>query len=103
MKVKPLIFMVQSQPSHAGVEKQSAKRRPADLIQQRPRESGHRAGCAATRAAERQLMVALGFSRLKPTEEFERALRAEESAERERDRQYSSPLRADLEKLRHAS
>ena len=31
----------------------------------------------------------------------ERALRAEETAERERDRQYWLPLRAEFEKLRH--
>jgi len=35
-------------------------------------------------------------------EELERALTAEESVERERDRQYWLPLRAELEKLRHA-
>ena len=35
-------------------------------------------------------------------EELVRALAAEESAERERDRQYWLPLRAELEKLRHA-
>jgi hypothetical protein len=35
-------------------------------------------------------------------EELERALTAEESAERERDRQYWLPLRAELEKLRRA-
>jgi hypothetical protein len=33
---------------------------------------------------------------------LERALLAEETAERERDRQYWLPLRAELEKLRHA-
>jgi hypothetical protein len=35
-------------------------------------------------------------------EELERALMAEESAERDRDRRYWLPLRAELEKLRHA-
>ena len=35
-------------------------------------------------------------------EELERALTAEESAERERDRRYWLPLRAELEKLRLA-
>ena len=35
-------------------------------------------------------------------EELERALQAEESAEREQDRQYWLPLKAELEKLRHA-
>ena len=34
--------------------------------------------------------------------ELERALIAEESAEREQDRSYWLPLRAELEKLRHA-
>jgi len=34
-------------------------------------------------------------------EELERALTAEESAERERDRRYWLPLKAELEKLRH--
>ena len=34
--------------------------------------------------------------------ELERALTAEESAERERDRRYWLPLRAELETLRHA-
>ena len=36
------------------------------------------------------------------TSDLERALAAEESAERERDRTYWLPLRAELEKLRHA-
>jgi hypothetical protein len=36
------------------------------------------------------------------TEELERALLAEESAERAQDRQYWLPLRAELERLRHA-
>jgi hypothetical protein len=35
-------------------------------------------------------------------EELERALMAEEFAERERDRRYWLPLRAEMEKLRHA-
>ena len=35
-------------------------------------------------------------------DELERALTAEESVERERDRQFWLPLRAELEKLRHA-
>jgi hypothetical protein len=35
------------------------------------------------------------------TEELEKALLAEESAERERDRHYWMPLRAELEQLRH--
>jgi hypothetical protein len=35
-------------------------------------------------------------------EELERALVVEESAERERDRQYWLPLRNELEKLRRA-
>ena len=34
-------------------------------------------------------------------EELERVLEIEESAERERDRRYWLPLRAELEKLRH--
>jgi hypothetical protein len=34
-------------------------------------------------------------------EQLQQALIAEESAEREQDRRYWSPLRAELEKLRH--
>jgi hypothetical protein len=37
-----------------------------------------------------------------PTRELERALRDEETAEREHDRLYWAPLRKELEKLRHA-
>jgi TPP-dependent indolepyruvate ferredoxin oxidoreductase alpha subunit len=44
----------------------------------------------------------LAHAVLEKLEELERALMAEESAERERDRQYWVPLRAELEKLRHA-
>jgi hypothetical protein len=44
----------------------------------------------------------LGHAALGKIDELERALIAEESAERERDRRYWSPLRAELEKLRHA-
>jgi hypothetical protein len=36
-------------------------------------------------------------------EQLEQALREEEAVERQRDRQYWLPLRAELEKLRHAS
>ena len=35
-------------------------------------------------------------------EELERSLMAEESAERDQDRRYWLPLKAELEKLRHA-
>jgi hypothetical protein len=44
----------------------------------------------------------LAHAALGKTEELERVLMAEESAERKRDRQYWSPLRVELEKLRHA-
>jgi len=36
------------------------------------------------------------------TRELEQALTTEEAAERERDRLYWSPLRAELERLRHS-
>jgi hypothetical protein len=36
------------------------------------------------------------------TKKLEQALLAEESAERAQDRQYWLPLKAELEKLRHA-
>ena len=44
----------------------------------------------------------LAHAALGKFEELEPALTGEESAERERDRQYWSPLRAELEKLRNA-
>jgi hypothetical protein len=44
----------------------------------------------------------LAHAALGKFEELERALTGEESAERERDRQYWSPLRGELEKLRRA-
>jgi hypothetical protein len=44
----------------------------------------------------------LSYAALGKTAELEQALTAEESAERERDRSYWLPLRAELEKLRHA-
>ena len=44
----------------------------------------------------------LAHAALGKMEELERALMAEESVERERDRQYWLPLRAELEKLRYA-
>jgi hypothetical protein len=37
------------------------------------------------------------------TRKLEQALLAEESAEREQDRQYWLPLKAELEKLRHVT
>ena len=61
--------------------------------------------------AQRQTMVCrrlvstrplLAHAALGKLEELERALMVEESAERERDRQYWLPLRAEIEKLRHA-
>jgi hypothetical protein len=44
----------------------------------------------------------LAHAALGKMEELERALMAEESVERERDRQCWLPLRAELEKLRDA-
>ena len=44
----------------------------------------------------------LDHAALGKMDELERALMAEESAERERDRRYWLPLRAELEKIRHA-
>ena len=44
----------------------------------------------------------LAHAALGKLEELELALTGEESAERERDRRYWLPLRAELEKLRHA-
>jgi hypothetical protein len=56
-------------------------------------------------AACRRLVPArplLAHAALGKTSELERELIAEESAERDRDRRYWLPLRAELEKLRHA-
>jgi hypothetical protein len=61
---------------------------------------------------ELALRYPAGFRRLVPTRpllgriaagetELEQALMSEESAERERDRRYWLPLRAELEQLRH--
>jgi hypothetical protein len=50
-------------------------------------------------AAKRPLLAQAGPGQLK---KLEGALQAEESLERERDRRYWLPLRAELEKLRHA-
>ena len=50
-------------------------------------------------AKERPLLT---FAELGMTQDLELALQTEESAEREADRQYWRPLRAELEKLRHA-
>lgn len=47
---------------------------------------------------DRPLLIHAARGRM---DELERALLAEESAERERDRRYWLPLRAELEKLRH--
>jgi hypothetical protein len=44
----------------------------------------------------------LGLAVLGKTDEVAQALMTEEAAERERDRQYWMPLRAELERLRHA-
>ena len=56
-------------------------------------------------AACRRLIPArplLAHAALGKMEELERALVSEETAEREQDRRYWLPLRAELEKLRHA-
>ena len=50
-------------------------------------------------AAKRPLLAQAALGQLK---KLEGALQAEESLERERDRRYWLPLRAELEKLRHA-
>jgi hypothetical protein len=50
-------------------------------------------------ASTRPLLAHAALGKMK---ELERALTAEESAERERDWRYWLPLRAELEKLRHA-
>ena len=47
----------------------------------------------------RPLLAHAGLARM---EELERALMAEESAERDQDRRYWLPLKVELEKLRHA-
>jgi hypothetical protein len=44
----------------------------------------------------------LGQAAAGDLEKLERALAEEELAERQRDRQYWLPLRAELEQLRHA-
>ena len=50
-------------------------------------------------AAERPLLAHAASGQM---EDLEGALLSEESAERDRDRRYWLPLRAELEKLRHA-
>ena len=61
--------------------------------------AGRRARICHRLATQRPLLIEAvrGDPRI-----LERALLAEETAERERDRQHWLPLRAELEKLRHA-
>ena len=49
------------------------------------------------------LGILLAAAAARQVDELERALREEETAERERDKRHWLPLRKELEKLRHAT
>lgn len=89
-------FENQSKPAPAQIRFWFKELRTAELLLELA--SRNRSLCQRM-AAQRSLLT---YARSGSLEDLEKALLAEETAERHRDKEYWLPLRKELEKLRHA-